>query len=937
MNETNIQKAMALMANRSLQPNSINSGNRLNEANVEKAMALMAQQNGIEEPIQEEMVQTPETERGFFEQYARTNQALNSALAKGIISVADIPHVLASLSIMGGRALGLTERQPYSAEELPSHAIKGGLKNLGVDLEAVQPEGSLENIAAHGAEFLGGSLGGMGVGTPLKAALPAAAKYIPTAAKNIPYASKTIEKTAKAIPHILGAPDNAGQAAKMAALSGGVGLGGGYLQEEAGINPLVADITASAAVPAALTLPKLSAAILSKIKGGVGAAFSPKYRETQLNKAAEKEAAEFLQSKVKPENIPSVLQRLEEPISPIGYKGTVAERSGNIYLSKLQRAKNLDEIAEQQAIDNDAVKRALESVTPTEHNVYATKQHIREQERLLRESAERKLARAEEGVHKATEEFAHRASPEETGESIRSKLAENLKEHKTKRHEVTHPLYEKVKQIKEGVYPEKGLSLIKEELESSAGATEKSLLKYKKMLEKELPKEGAIPEYIKSPEMRKSIRKEMNVSEGPIPIKLKSIVGEISDEITVAKRTGDDNKARALLRLKKSLLEDLSVIPEQAQARKAYAELSQPIKEITKHRTLGKILKRDEFNKDYLIGEAEIPSKVINRSMASIKDSQALLKQVGHDEKVMKSIRGYINNDVINKITDDLGNVDVKKLETWKKANPAASLLYPNLDIKTKNLQNAKYFANEIQKENIKNVDLQLKEIFEDFTGRDLKKIVPSIVGSNNSVEKAKKIVDLTKSDKSGSALNGLRKAFVDDINSRTELSSFYKPGKEGSNVSYDKYRRYLQKNGDSMNEIFTKEQMKIFHEIEKAMISRTHISSVGSATGSPTESYKNMIKEIMTKKHKLLRNTFGKLKYGGETTNWILDLAEKAQLDVKNNLINKALVDEDMMKLLLTRVDDKKEVKRLIDALKEKSSLYGTSMRMDYGKDENE
>jgi hypothetical protein len=83
------------------------------------------------------------------------------------------------------------------------------------------------------------------------------------------------------------------------------------------------------------------------------------------------------------------------------------------------------------------------------------------------------------------------------------------------------------------------------------------------------------------------------------------------------------------------------------------------------------------------------------KSVDNAKDLMKHLKGK-RGESVRKALEGTIHKDVLEAITNEHGKVSTAKIHTWKKNHPGTFILYPPLEKKLENLANAQYFTDQI-------------------------------------------------------------------------------------------------------------------------------------------------------------------------------------------------------------------------------------------------
>jgi hypothetical protein len=804
--------------------------------------------------------------------------------SKGALATADLPQVIGGvLEGAGPSHLALMGDYSYIPSEdervlnkipLASQVAEKGLKKVGVDLNTQVANTPAKKIVGRGANFAGSVLSGGGTGL-----------------------TKKVIGSAQKLPTFLKGASDLG---RLMGISGAAGLGSGTAIE-LGANPLVADLVSSVVTPLAATGAKKALDIPLHIARST---VSPKYRESVVRAQAQKEAAQHLQDVVGNENVGKVLKSLEEPTSITGYQGTIAERTKNPAIAQLERAHrgHVPKIAEHQAVDDAAIRKSLGSLHK-EADITDTASYINAEGQKARELAESELARskalAQSEADEALAAFGNRSGPAEAGSTIRGKLQKDVDALASARDAAVAPKYKEIKDISEGFRPEKTYSHLEEALRNARPGSplEKNLQKVERML----------------------VSKYNPQQIGPRPSELLGTIKEVDDLIGKAKKAGANERAKVLLEVKKSLLSDMEHLPQEKEVRALYAKMSEPISAITEHRTIGKILDRDQFNKEYIVkGNAEVPSLVINSSMKSIEDASDLAKFIGNDKKTMDAVQGYINNNVVNDITDFTGKVDPKKITQWSKANQGAFHLYPSLETKLSNLSNAQHMANEVAKRNVKEVGGYYKDALKAFSGENPDIYIPKLLGGSNSYEKIKEAAKLARTDKTGNSLEGLRRGIVEHLNKVMKLSS--RNAANDANLSYDKYRKFMERNKKGLAEVFDEDQMKLLNEIEKNLESRTFGSTAAHAAGSPTKSNDVLIKAIQDIPIGALKSTFKT--WPASVATYLYNFAQKTKLAFKDEILQKALWDPETTKLLLTPIKEKAKIESMVEYLKDRSSL---------------
>ncbi|CAN5950565.1 unnamed protein product [Sphagnum jensenii] len=157
------------------------------------------------------------------------------------------------LSIPHGIAKGLAKTVDLIDTVNPARIAREALGNMKTPsfesyLPSYEPETAAGRIAHKGAEYGSDMIGGIGIGKSLvKAGIKGAQKVAPKGASLIKRASTAIGNTLRNPAELFGNPQTFKEAAKMTGVGAGLGAGSGTLQE-AGVNPLVADLTSASAL-----------------------------------------------------------------------------------------------------------------------------------------------------------------------------------------------------------------------------------------------------------------------------------------------------------------------------------------------------------------------------------------------------------------------------------------------------------------------------------------------------------------------------------------------------------------------------------------------------------------------------------------------------------------------------------------------------------------
>lgn len=288
---------------------------------------------------------------------------------------------------------------------------------------------------------------------------------------------------------------------------------------------------------------------------------------------AKDSASKILQNTVGGKNISQVLENLNKP-TPLNANLNTAEMANNPGLARLHQT--------------------------TSPNISAVAEKNAVNDSLIRNNLEKLSSKTD-------------LTTESAGNQIRNKLSGNLDSYKLHRAEVTAPLYADVEGITQGVPLPKTNAYLQNEVKYAKGEIKNSL------------------DYVQS------IIKPNTGKGNSIPAELNNAIKDISGKIGVAKRAGNNEVVRVLQTAKENILKDMSHLPEEALARSTYSQLSKPVSAIENEPLLSQFIKKDKYGESYLMSSEKIPDKILNGSIANIKN---LMAQVGTKGKTVETIRG---------------------------------------------------------------------------------------------------------------------------------------------------------------------------------------------------------------------------------------------------------------------------------------------------------
>lgn len=853
----------------------------------------------------------------------RLKKMTAQALARGAVGFADFPEMIAKFGrfISGANLMD----NPPAVELGLGNQIKDYLAQKGVDIESEQGQGLAEKMYVSAMEFLGGTLAGGAVGSTAQLA------------NKIPQVSKVAGPALQGVQKVLGSFGQPGMA-QTAGLATAAGAGSGAL-EHAGVPQPYAALASSLVTPSAANFG-------SKL---ANKAFGPKVKPIN-------EASQFLGDVVGQENIPQVISNIERNAGrhPEGYKPMTAELAENPELSALHQARQGSpgpegsKISRREIQQYDSLEDAMQGLAPQESDFAQTQGHIKAEKQRYENAAEKRIERRENKLEKAVKEIEH--NPEankEAGKTIREKEVGNLKTLKGNRYEQTHPLYEKIQSDKTPIPRTNIDSYIQSDLNNFRGKPEQAGRQVGKNVQTRHAVDTMDPEIglselkVKYPDEYKAIVDNLSHKElgahhkAQYEIKqgkrtkitrdeLQSTPGELMAARQAARKawesaksSGQNQVAHVLNELIERIDMDITAgSPKSAEllkdANSIYRKYSKEIDTIEGHRAMGKDVEKYWGLDDFVKGERELVDKYL-KGTQSEKNAQDLLKQFGNDKEGITKINSAIEQSVMDHIIDpNTGQPNVNKMAQWLKDHPGAKEIYPHIETKLANAQNARKFVREAQESYSKNLDKFTKSATSELLHENTNNIVNNIFGKKNPLSAMDEILHNVNKDKTGAAKEGLKRLFIENLSDATKNQ-----GVAGKAVSLPKFQKYYDKHRDVYAKLFDENQMNVLDKVHEALKGKRSAYTLGNATNSstlqkieqagrmPKVENKTLLNTLMSEGIDIIGHTIGlpayavKKIFGSKIEAWKKTKAENKFNEVRE-AIGEAMVDPERAKLLL-------------------------------------
>ena len=146
-----------------------------------------------------------------------------------------------------------------------------------------------------------------------------------------------------------------------------------------------------------------------------------------------------------------------------------------------------------------------------------------------------------------------------------------------------------------------------------------------------------------------------------------------------------------------------------------------------------------------------------------------------------------------------------------------------------------------------------------------------------------------------------IRGSVVDKLLNTSELASANALGQQ--NLSYNKVNNFLKKNKGKLQYIFDENQVKVLDDVKSVLKRRNMVATVGRAVGSNTQSQTTLLENLTNPvKQSIGKKIINKIP-GGKYLTPVYELSKNYEKQQITRLLEQALLEPDIAKLLLTPV----------------------------------
>ncbi len=712
---------------------------------------------------------------------------------------------------------------------------------------------------------------------------------------------------------------------------------------ELGLDESYADLISAIGVPNFKAITQLPAKVLKKLGDYAATIGNKEYRRA----GNVEKAAKFLQEKVGETNISEVTGKLEA--SEIPFKGNIkigesglnegeaayrpltADVADNVGLSQYHRSKaeNIPEIGKRRISNEEVLQREIDKLASESASPQVSQEFAAAEREGYKALTEFDNIEARQKFDTAASKFEKTSKIDEAGRETQDYLSNRVSSIEKDAQAKASPIYEAAKSKNLEGTPKGAFDYIDEQIRdnSRASPVHRDMKKSKIAIEN-----ATIDSATEQKKLISDIKKKFKDDPNMMEIALKE-VGEVprgtynAGRLEKSKREisgilegvpyQEKDRRRILTELIKKLDKDMESIPEIFEARKIYREVMSPANVIIENPILGKIInKGDGFTRPFTVTHAEIPDRVI-KANKSVEGAKALMSEAAgsgtkEHKTMLDTLKSYINSDILANFVENSGKVNSSKFEIWKKNNPGAFILDPKLEIKLKNLKNAQTHVDRTIKQNEELLSNFYKEsmskiLGSKFEGVNPDRIASRILDSTNSEKVMEEAVGLLSKDKTGGALEGLKRSIIDDLNNKFKSDKF----------TFATFNNYLDKNRKSLSKIFSPDQIEVLEKSNDMLKNQAVMERSGKGTNS--DSIPKLMENLAEKTGgKASRALFGM--GSSSVVKGALDYVKNIGESGKIQYLEKALLDTKMAKFLLTK--DVKTKKNFFDSVGNKEDF---------------
>jgi hypothetical protein len=379
-----------------------------------------------------------------------------------------------------------------------------------------------------------------------------------------------------------------------------------------------------------------------------------------------------------------------------------------------------------------------------------------------------------------------------------------------------------------------------------------------------------------------------------------------------AKDAPNRTKIHILDELQESILDDIGKnAAANTQVQLAH-QFSKDLNDTFTRGTVGKLLGYEK------VGGVTVPSNLtLTRALSEAGPAAAnayddLIGASSNTESMKAAIQDYVRVNFANQVQNADGKVSIQSIKRFTDRNKELLDKMPEFKKAIQDTDKAQRIADATNlsvKGRTKSILDRQKSKAALFLDAPVGKVINRIRKSRNPEETTKQIVRQLQKDETGMAIEGFRRMWIDEIMGEIQMKKLTDEGLpviDGTNL-----RNFVAKNYNSLKHVFDKEEMSRFVKIGDEASRIDAAARKGIKIDDVLQDTPSMLLETLARiaGARLGSQVAGKAGPGslvaaGRGSSYMRSLLMKIPMERTRDLITEAVLDKEMMKTLLTKID---------------------------------
>ena len=234
------------------------------------------------------------------------------------------------------------------------------------------------------------------------------------------------------------------------------------------------------------------------------------------------------------------------------------------------------------------------------------------------------------------------------------------------------------------------------------------------------------------------------------------------------------------------------------------------------------------------LSPAEVPSAYFNSTRGAPDDAAKFIETLGDRPKAVQALQDYAVRDLRDYASSPDGSLNPNKFNTWMKAHDGALSQFPELKGQLSSVAEAQSTVDDLTGRLKQGLDEVNKSATRFFLKRDPDQAVDGVLRSKTAKADMQQLVDSVKTDPSGEALMGLRKAIVDHAIDNGSIGPNKSPILQAR-----QFTNWMNDNADTVAPAFEKSHMDMLNNIQADLERSNRVNAPVYGKGSQT--YQNL------------------------------------------------------------------------------------------------